>query len=219
MRSFHAWLIISKAFISGFGQQSGAQGASIPPGNDSQATPQYQHQHQHNQPQHQHHQHTQPQLRTGDPVVPKVKGQPQLLGLVSDPALNRDSGGSARFGDRLLWTYRDTQLCGSNGKVQPLPIITSTASWTDLDPRGTPSLQSIGGNADKLNTTVLRQYGDTPRDCAYFPIFIDGSGTCAGERADGSRHPFCMWTSFLSLENLLTVDRARSAAHGDRDNK
>lgn len=176
--------------MSGFGQQSGAQGASIPPGNNnSQAAPE--HQHQHNQPQHQHHQHTQSQLRTGDPVTPKVKGQPQLLGLISDPSLNRDSGGSARFGDRLLWTYRDTQLVGHDGKVQALPIITSTASWTDLDPRGTPSLQSVGANANKLNTTVLRQYGDTPRDCAYFPICIHGSGKCAGERSDGSRHPFC----------------------------
>lgn len=194
--SFYTWLIISKAFLSGFGQQSGAQGASIPANDSAQATPQQQH--QHNQPQHQHHQHTQPQLRTGDPVVPKVKGQPQLLGLVGDPALNRDSGGSARFGDRVLWTYRDTQLCGSDGKVQPLPIITSTASWTDYDPRGAPSLQSTG-NADKLNTTVLRQYGATPKDCAYFPVAIEGSGKCAGERADGSRNPFCTDLAFFIL--------------------
>lgn len=191
MMSFHTLLTISKTFFSGLGQQSGTQGASLPANDSTQANLQ----HQHDTPQHQYHPQTQPQsepqLRTGDPVIPKVKGQPQLLGLASDPSLNRDSGGSARFGDRVLWTYRDTQLCGRDGKVQALPIITTTASWSDLDPRGTPSLQSVASNSDKLKTTVLRQYGDTPRDRAYFPIFIEGSGKCAGERADGSRHAFC----------------------------
>lgn len=201
MQFFHALLmILSKAFFSGLNQDSGAQ-----------QTPQ----HPHSKPQEQQHQATEPQLRTGDPVVPKVKGQPQLLGLVGDPAFNRDSGGSAKFGDRVLWTYRDTQLCGHDGKVQPLPIITSTASWTDCDHSGTPSLQNVGGNIDKLNTTVLRQYGDTAKDRAYFPVCIEGSGACAGERADGSRHPFCMKFMLLHVESMLTIHRAGSTANGD----
>jgi hypothetical protein len=132
-----------------------------------------------------------PQPRSGEPIIPKLKGTPQIVGLVGDPGLNRDSGGSCRFGDRLFWTYRDTQLFQADGSPQTLPIITSTASWSDLSPSGGPQLQNQGG--DPLKTIVHHQYGDnhiSRLESAYFPIHTHGTGRIAGNREDGSRHPF-----------------------------
>jgi hypothetical protein len=109
-----------------------------------------------------------------------LKGEPQVLGLVGDPGLNRDSGGSTRFGDRVLWTYRDTQLCEPTGKVQTLPIITSTASWSDLD-----TLQPCHG--DPLSTNVLHQYGHNRTDEAFFPNLPHICQSPAGNLTSGER--------------------------------
>ncbi|KAF2861003.1 hypothetical protein K470DRAFT_276503 [Piedraia hortae CBS 480.64] len=93
-------------------------------------------------------QHHQPQQQTMDqtmtppptssqPTIPKLRKQPVVLGLLNDPGLNRDSiaAASARFGNRVLWTCRDTQLMNPEGKVQQWPVISSTASWTDFWPQ------------------------------------------------------------------------------------
>lgn len=124
---------------------------------------------------------------SGAEVSPRVKGTPQILGLVSDPRYNRDSGGSARFGNRTFWTYRDTQLRENNGKIQALPIIASTGSWSDYNADGQPALQDVPLGSDPLNSTVLVQYGDNDHDRAYFPILDSGCDSRAGMRNDGSR--------------------------------
>lgn len=58
-------------------------------------------------------------------------------GVVDEQGLNRDSCGSVRVGDRVLWTCRDTQPVGSNG-VPTLPIWSSSAAWTGFNIFTTP---------------------------------------------------------------------------------
>lgn len=137
-------------------------------------------------------------------VVPRVKGEPKLLGLVSDPALNRDSGGSSRFGNKIFWTYRDTQLCDYSGNIQALPVLTSTASWTDFNQNGMPALQNLPPGADPLRTPVLRQYGNNNTDHAFFPILDRGCDARAGMRDDGTRH--AIWPDQPPLVTQTTGD-------------
>lgn len=133
-------------------------------------------------------------ISTHQPIIPKLKSQPKILGLVGDPSLNRDSGGSVRFGDRMLWTYRDTQLCNPDGSVKMFPIISSTASWSDLvssNGHTRPEIQvcsDSGGRSDPLKTNVLLQYGKNSEHQSFFPV--PGPHICdapAGNRSDGTR--------------------------------
>ncbi|GIZ41183.1 hypothetical protein CKM354_000449800 [Cercospora kikuchii] len=136
------------------------------------------------------------------PIIPKTKREPEILGLVGDPSLNRDSGGSVRFGDRLLWTYRDTQLCNSDGSVNMLPIITSTASWSDYESDGRPKIER---GRDPLNSVVLRQYGKNSHDESFFPS--PGKHLChspAGNRDDGTR--IALWPNQPPLVTSETND-------------
>ncbi|KAH9845033.1 hypothetical protein Tdes44962_MAKER06955 [Teratosphaeria destructans] len=105
------------------------------------------------------------------PLLPKLKGQPQVLGLASDPNLNRDSISACmtRFHDRVFWISRDCQLMQQDGRVQPFPIISSTASWTDCHPDGSPRLQQVPPGADVWQSVALRQYGQNSTDRSFFP--------------------------------------------------
>jgi hypothetical protein len=51
------------------------------------------------------------------PVVPELKAATPL-GILNDPQLNRDSCNSIMFGDRALWTCRDTQYFASDGSIR-----------------------------------------------------------------------------------------------------
>ncbi|KAI5363252.1 hypothetical protein Slin14017_G069330 [Septoria linicola] len=138
------------------------------------------------------------------PIIPKPKREPELLGLVGDPSLNRDSGGSVRFGDRVLWTYRDTQLCNSDGSVNMLPIITSTASWSDYDPNGGPKLEQLV-EPTRLKSVVIRQYGKNSHSESFFPS--PGRHICAspaGNREDGTR--IALWPNQPPLVTSETSD-------------
>lgn len=75
-------------------------------------------------------------------INPVVNGTPQVLGIVSNPLLNRDSCGSVRFQGRDFWTCRDTQTFDENGKPT-LPVVSSTAGWTKFYPDGTPYLETF----------------------------------------------------------------------------
>ncbi|KAL9529254.1 hypothetical protein SMMN14_06893 [Sphaerulina musiva] len=138
------------------------------------------------------------------PIIPKVKREPEILGLVGDPSLNRDSGGSVRFGDRVLWTYRDTQLCNHNGSVNMLPIITSTASWSDYDANGGPKLEPVA-QSNRMKSVVLRQYGKNSHSESFFPS--PGRHLCAspaGNRDDGTR--IALWPNQPPLVTSETSD-------------
>ncbi|KAJ5820343.1 hypothetical protein N7474_005934 [Penicillium riverlandense] len=107
---------------------------------------------------------------------PKVKTA-QVVGLLSDSTLNRDSCGSAKFGDRALWVCRDSQHYGSNG-VPDLPLFTSSASWTDIIPGGGTNLTMYGNNDD------MSFYPLVPGNCN-----SNQAGTCA----NGTRYP--LWAN------------------------
>lgn len=121
------------------------------------------------------------------PVIPRVKGEPRLLGLVGDARYNRDSCNSVRLGGRSFWTWRDTQTVHNNGQIQVLPILASTASWSDHDAAGSPAFENLQPSNDPLQVIVLRQYGENSPDAAYFPILNAGCEPLAGMREDGSR--------------------------------
>lgn len=124
------------------------------------------------------------------PVIPKVKGEPRLLGLASDPRLNRDSGGSVRFGNRVLWVYRDTQYCNPDGSVRELPIICNTASWSNYNADGTPAVQVLHPNADLHRSTTLWQYGPLPSEESFLSL-RHYDCHAAGNRDDGTRICIC----------------------------
>lgn len=73
-------------------------------------------------------------------VDPIVKGTPDVLGLVTDPRVNRDSCGSVRFQDRDFWTCRDTQNNDANGNPE-LQVVSSTAAWTAYNDDGSPHVE------------------------------------------------------------------------------
>lgn len=108
---------------------------------------------------------------------PTVKGTPQVIGLLADPTLNRDSCGSSLFGGRALWVCRDSQHYDSSG-IPNLPLFTSSASWTDL----------ISGGGSQLT-----MYGDN-NDDSFYPLV---PGNCddnqAGTCSDGTRYP--LWAN------------------------
>jgi hypothetical protein len=123
--------------------------------------------------------------RTVTGYIPTVSGTPQLLGLVQDPIINRDSCGSTRFGDRAFWTCRDSQPYDSSG-TPTLPIYSSSASWTDFNSDGTPAFQEVESPAG--NGTGLLMYGTNDEK----PFFTIPSELCgdntAGGCSDGTRY-------------------------------
>lgn len=121
---------------------------------------------------------TTPNKRAVDPIV---KGTPQVLGLVTDPRVNRDSCGSVRFQDRDLWTCRDTQVNDENG-LPLLQITSSSASWTNFWPDGSPYVEPF------LDGTLgLLMNGD--HEGTYFPL-QDGqcNDNSAGTCGDNTRY-------------------------------
>lgn len=123
-------------------------------------------------------------------VYPKFASATWIANL-TDPAVSRDSCGSALFGDRVLWTCRDTEPF-VDGKAS-LPLITNTASWTDLLPSsegGGPNITTngpVGAGSDGTNP-ILLMYGGEPTSLpAFFPVLgneCPSSGVCT----DGSRY-------------------------------
>ncbi|KIW04285.1 uncharacterized protein PV09_04582 [Verruconis gallopava] len=150
-----------------------------------------------------------PSFEPHHPVLPRVKGKPRVLGLVGDPQYNRDSGGSAKFGDRIFWTWRDTQLV-NNGKVQELPILASTASWSDLNHDGSPAVEPLQSHADPLRTITLQAYGKNSTERAYFRIIHDGAEPRAGMQKDGTRR--ALWPDSPPMVTS-TSDNGRVTAY------
>ncbi|KAK7751003.1 hypothetical protein SLS62_006988 [Diatrype stigma] len=116
-------------------------------------------------------------------LPPTVSGTPEVLGVVSDPTLNRDSCTSVRVGGdgaRSLWTCRDSSNYGS-----PLTFfVSSTASWTESNADGTP----------KVADGVLSMRG--ANSAPYFPIGAPECGP-SGNCADGSR--YAIWPDSAPL--------------------
>ncbi|KAI1366319.1 hypothetical protein F5Y08DRAFT_337711 [Xylaria arbuscula] len=107
--------------------------------------------------------------------TPTVKSA-TVIGNVADPAINRDSCGSTRVGDRVFWTCRDSQPFDSNG-VPILPLWASSASWSNINADGTPDLLQYGGGGSQD---------------PYFPYQADECNTnTAGSCADGTR--YALW--------------------------
>lgn len=120
-----------------------------------------------------------------EPVHPKLRGEPQILGVVGDPGMNRDSGGSARFGDRVLWTFRDTNFCYPDGSIAEFPMMSSTASWCDLGPNGQCQVGQCQGEPTKTN--VMKMYGRNPGEQSFYRQLPHICEAPAGNRKDGSR--------------------------------
>ncbi|KAL9115848.1 MAG: hypothetical protein Q9227_000216 [Pyrenula ochraceoflavens] len=124
---------------------------------------------------------------------PTISGTPEVVGFVSDPSLDRDSCGSALFGKRLLWTCRDTEVVGQNG-IPTIPVMSSTASWTDFNSDGSPKLQAIPNDPDDPLDYGLLMYGDNNILASQPPFYPQIPGQCinsAGGCPDNSRYP--MW--------------------------
>ncbi|EIW80655.1 hypothetical protein CONPUDRAFT_16453, partial [Coniophora puteana RWD-64-598 SS2] len=116
------------------------------------------------------------------------------LGVVNDPTLNRDSCGSALIGGRVLWTCRDTQTVDSSG-VNALPIISTTASWTDLNAQGQPSLS---GNTYSM-------YGSNNLQSTFYPLQADEcNGNTAGSCSDNTR--YAIWPDSSPLVTDTAAD-------------
>ena len=110
----------------------------------------------------------------------RLKCEPRILGLVGDPGMNRDSGGSALFGDRVLWTYRDTNFRYPDGRVCEFPMMSSTASWTD-------PAHHLDSKKKGLEDHVLMQYGRNPGDKSFYPQVPHICDSPGGMCKDGSR--------------------------------
>ncbi|TRX90441.1 hypothetical protein FHL15_008610 [Xylaria flabelliformis] len=107
--------------------------------------------------------------------TPTVKSA-TVIGNVADPAINRDSCGSTRIGNRAFWTCRDSQPYNSAG-VPVLPIWSSSASWSNFNADGTPALQQYGGGGSRN---------------PYFPYQSDEcNSNSAGSCSDGTR--YALW--------------------------
>jgi hypothetical protein len=126
---------------------------------------------------------TSPQLER-QVITPVVKGTPEVLGIVTNPIVNRDSCNSARFQHRTLWTCRDTQYLNEIG--DPLNwSISSTAGWTHQRLNGEPVVDEL---PDGSGPGVL-MYGSISNETAYFPL-QDGqcNGNLAGQCGDDTRY-------------------------------
>ena len=112
-----------------------------------------------------------PQKRGWYPTVNAI----EELGNISESGLNRDSCGSVRVGDRVLWTCRDTQPYDANG-IPTFPVWSSSAAWTNFDSGGTPQ------------TGMYSPREETP----FYPYASDEcSGSTVGDCGDGTR--YALW--------------------------
>jgi hypothetical protein len=133
-------------------------------------------------------------------VTPQVKSA-QVLGLVSDPALSRDSCGSCRIGNRTLWVCRDTQYTAADGSVRQDILLSSSASWSNMTSSVKPWFQPVKSTDNKLTTTVLREYGSNGQSQSFYPW--DPAKFCQpphGGCSDGSRYTLCTSTLPTSLQ-------------------
>ncbi|EME39906.1 hypothetical protein DOTSEDRAFT_91245 [Dothistroma septosporum NZE10] len=93
-------------------------------------------------------------------VQPKVKSS-TYVGNVTDPSVSRDSCGSVRIDNRVLWTCRDTTKYDVLQQKSTLPMVTNTASWTNLTSEGGPELHNGPvGAASSGTSPILQMYGD-----------------------------------------------------------
>ena len=97
------------------------------------------------------------------------------LGNISEPGLNRDSCGSVRIADRVLWACRDTQPYDGNG-IPTTPVWSSSAGWTNFNAFGTPELGLY-----------------SPRyQVPFYPYSSDQcGGSSVGDCGDGTR--YALW--------------------------
>lgn len=122
-----------------------------------------------------------------DDFKPSVLDTPQVLGLVADPHINRDSCGSARFGSRELWACRDSQPYDAEGHPS-FPLYQSSASWTDFDLDGKPKIQAINGSQ-----TGLLCYGNNYEE-PFYPVPEDechenSIGACPDQKSRSAIWP------------------------------
>ncbi|KAJ5832660.1 hypothetical protein N7474_000971 [Penicillium riverlandense] len=136
---------------------------------------------------------------SSNPVNPKVKGTPQVLGLVTDPSLDRDSCGSAKFNDRVLWVCRDTQNWGPNG-LPTFPLITSSASWTEYNSHGGPRLVTPAG----ADTAEYLMYGDNNNQAFYPLVYDECNETQSGQCGDLSR--YALWPDSPPMVTMTNPD-------------
>ncbi|KAH8645391.1 hypothetical protein BX600DRAFT_556212, partial [Xylariales sp. PMI_506] len=87
-----------------------------------------------------------------------------VLANVTYPPVTRDSCGSVKIGDRLLWTCRDTEPYNAATDQASLPLITNTAAWTNLTADGGPAIQTGGavGAGSTGTNDILLMYGGAP---------------------------------------------------------
>ncbi|KAI0914587.1 hypothetical protein F4823DRAFT_557936 [Ustulina deusta] len=131
--------------------------------------------------------------------TPTVKSA-TLVGNVADPAINRDSCGSTRIGDRNFWTCRDSQPFDSNG-VPTLPIWSTSASWSNFNTDGTPALLQYGGGGSRV---------------PYFPYTAgECNGNSAGSCDDGSR--YAIWPDSPSLVTSTVNNVVTALSTNDPD--
>ncbi|GAB7348938.1 hypothetical protein MBLNU459_g7624t1 [Dothideomycetes sp. NU459] len=118
-------------------------------------------------------------------VHPALRYAPQVVGLVTDPSLNRDSCASVVIDGRALWTCRDTQPI-SNGRPV-FPIWSSSASWTTFN----TSIANATNGSSRSLAMVDRQLlmtGSTGQK-PFYPFGIDECGdNTAGGCPDGTRY-------------------------------
>ncbi|EED15920.1 hypothetical protein TSTA_010380 [Talaromyces stipitatus ATCC 10500] len=123
--------------------------------------------------------------RVNADFIPTVLGTPRVLGNVSDPTIDRDSCGSDRFGDRALWTCRDSQPFSKG--VPVLPIYSSSSSWTDFASDSTPLIQTWTDAAGNTETGLLCSGKNNEKP--FFPYPSDEcSSNTAGACDDGTRY-------------------------------
>ncbi|ORY20144.1 hypothetical protein BCR39DRAFT_555447 [Naematelia encephala] len=128
--------------------------------------------------------------------VPTVN-RTTLVGVVTDPHLDRDSCGSVKWGNRVLWTCRDTQYV-TNGTVEN--FFSSSASYSDLNTDGslplvTPVPDEFFPSGDYPAALVL--YGDN-HNTSFFEVQSDECGdNQGGSCSDGSR--FVIWPNYPPL--------------------
>ena len=152
------------------------------------------------------------------PVPPSYGGgiRPQLkqatyVANVTDPSVSRDSCGSTQIGDRTFWTCRDTMLYDASTEKCTFPMITNTASWTNMSSGG-PDIQQGGpaGVGSTGSNSILQMYGGDMSSSMtpYFPVQSDecpSSGVCD----DGSR-----WTVWPDQPPVITSSNADGSAVG-----
>lgn len=144
-----------------------------------------------------------------DGFIPTVSGTPQVLGNVTDPTINRDSCTSVRFGDRALWTCRDSQPYDSSG-VPTHPVYSSSASWTDFDSSGKPNVQTGIQSAQGPQNGLLC-YGNN-NESPFYPIpSSDCSDNSAGMCSDGTS--YALWPDSPPLVTEADINTGAVGAY------